>query len=725
MMQRAWKYLRKRLTRLWLLQPDIYLQLIALFHRATLHYWFVFLVLCLWLLFHLVTMVSPKRRSPSEPGSQSPLTSIPKATSEVNDSAARPMPMISKPEEAPPRGSPVKRVKTNPCTDSNPERAVKPAPLPALRSAIVTTKVKTEAKPVSATPAGDVVDIDADWSSDVPMDFSRSIASALDRVASPPNELTTEIIDLDPEPIPAEAASSAIRLGPPATEIAMSKLRPLWSSCNRPTQNVTKSFLMAEGHLNRVDILVFRAVDQRADTDPKDAEWCRQAHHRFREVHKGFFRVPLSLRCDRSFFERADDALYIEEMSMYLFDDSITTPPVLSNPRLYQVFVPGDRTRALQNRLMWAAVVMRKKVLTNEDFFVARCASVDVNKATVPIPEGEAILTIPWDILPSVPTWVGEAVDLRSAPVSPVRALTFFTNTARDQGAAVYKKWNKALQFELAIHVASAHYAAWARPLIDQTRIWLPTSSHIAWLKKFESLPPVPVFFEVLGKHVSVSIADVVRILEDARAHAVSVKRRDYCTKSQVEFVVTPNSHIYVLDPLREAALRTTTRLPLALSLPQSRTAAVSKPINSATKQSIKLIPAAVTAGRGSMTVKVIKKVQLKKQTSMSSEHIEGLKGSGPFSMAEVVNHLTERTQSLAKSNDTLMSETAQLQEENRRLRDDIMRYRDDASRLSAALRTSQARQDPYDPYDTTRGGPRGGWGSDPYDRSYNYDRRY
>ena len=119
----------------------------------------------------------------------------------------------------------------------------------------------------------------------------------------------------------------------------------------------------------RVDVVIFKAVDQRGSTTQPDSEWCKGAFSRLLEVCKGFFRVPLAVRCDRLFFERSDDAVYIDQMARYLSDDSVTTPPVLSDPELYRVFVTEDRTKASQHRLMWAVLVMRKKILTHEDFF--------------------------------------------------------------------------------------------------------------------------------------------------------------------------------------------------------------------------------------------------------------------------------------------------------------------------------------------------------------------
>ena len=319
---------------------------------------------------------------------------------------------------------------------------------PSLRSSPVPTKVKAEAIPVpllASGSGGEVINVDEDWSDKAPMDFSKSVQSALDRVASPPSD--TEPIDSTAEVRPVAPRP---RLLPPSSNLPIAKLDAAWSCCARPPRQLTRQFVEAEGFSDRVDMTVFRAVDQRGSANHDDAEWCRQAFERLKEVYRGFYRTPLAVRCDRLLFERPEDSLYIERMAQYLMDDSITTPPILSEPSLYRVAVTGDRSKASQHRLMWAVAIMRKKVLTHEDFFIARKAAIDVNKATVPVKEDEPIMTIPRDLLPSLPGWIGEVVDLRSAPVPPVKALTLFTNTSRNQGPKAYKKWNKALQFELA-----------------------------------------------------------------------------------------------------------------------------------------------------------------------------------------------------------------------------------------------------------------------------------
>ena len=156
----------------------------------------------------------------------------------------------------------------------------------------------------------------------------------------------------------------------------------------------------------------------------------------------------------------------------------------------------------------------------------------------------ESPIIIPWDVLPIVPTWLQSKVDLLSAPVPQIRALVNFAHKARDHGIHVFQKWQKLLQLEVAMHVTAAHYASWARPVLKQPKVWFPPAEHVAWLKGLESLPPIPAFFEGTGKYVSVTVRQVLKVLESALARAKPVCRRDYCTRTHVKYVITPNSHI-------------------------------------------------------------------------------------------------------------------------------------------------------------------------------------
>ena len=498
--------------------------------------------------------------------------------------------VVAPPVVAPPVTTTVQGVATlRPADTAKPAATAKVS----LRSGPVPARVKEELKLASASSGPAVIDVDADWTDDTPMDFNQRIQKALERMASPPNDLDPDVVEEPADTGVTEVVDSTVR-APPSTELPTGSLRSEWMACSRPIQAVNKKYLKADGFLNRVDVAIYRAVDARGDGNAGDALWCREAIQRFVQIHKGYYRIPLSIRCDRSFLERPHDASYVERMWLYLFNDSVTTPPVLSDPSLYSVYVTEDRTKSCQNRLMWAILIMRKRVVTHEDFFVAR-AVVNMNKAAVPEVEEEALLSIPWDLFLVIPAWMSNIVDLRSAPVSPVRALTYFAGTARRQRPTVYQKWNKSLQFELAMHVAVAHYAAWARPVLDQTRLWYPPESHIKWLKDFTHLPPVPAYFESSGKFVEASIADVVKVLEDARARAVPVKRRDYCRRTNVEFVVTPKSHIYVDDPLCEA-LKRPTNPPADVSMVEAPASQPSQP--STVPKSTANAPRGVVTGR-------------------------------------------------------------------------------------------------------------------------------
>ena len=100
-----------------------------------------------------------------------------------------------------------------------------------------------------------------------------------------------------------------------------------------------------------------------------------------------------------------------------------------------------------------------------------------------------------------------------------------------------------------------AHYTAWARPVIDQSRVWYPTEAHANWLKGFVNLPPIPVYYESLGKYVTVTVRELVKVLEDALTKATPLVWKDYRTKTMIRLVATPNSYVYTRDPLSEAIL--------------------------------------------------------------------------------------------------------------------------------------------------------------------------
>ena len=348
------------------------------------------------------------------------------------------------------------------------------------------------------------------------------------------------------------------------------------------------------------------------------------------KVVRGHYGVPPSIKCDRTFIERPGDAVYIERMWIYLFNESEELPPICTDARLYEVVVTADKAAIQRHQLMWAIFLTRHKVVTFEDFFVSRRSMTDLSKATVSDSETDPLLCIPWALFPDAPKWIAESVDLRSAHMIPIRALIFFAHTARMGGPKVYKRWSKSLQIELAIHTAVAHYTAWARPVIDQSRIWYPTEDHVKWLKGFVNLPPIPVFYESLGKYVIVKIREVVTILWDTLARATPMIRKDYRTKTIVKFVATPNAEVYTHDPLREAVLSPVATVPAPAILPSVTTQPVTpKPTSSS-----------MFTGKGVMTGRVLKRESLRKSTRMSVELVNGLRGNGPWSIVDVVDYL-------------------------------------------------------------------------------------
>ena len=196
-----------------------------------------------------------------------------------------------------------------------------------MRSAPLLVRVKAEPLPALGFASNrdtEVINVDEDWSARVPSDFSRSIQSVLNQVASPPHNVEPSMAVI------TDATNTVVQrtVSPTTSELPMSKLQSAWISCGRPPRNVTRKFVEADVFTDRVDMVIFKAVDQRGSTTQPDSEWCKGAFSRLLEVCKGFFRVPLAVRCDRLFFERSDDAVYIDQMARYLSNDSVTTPPV-------------------------------------------------------------------------------------------------------------------------------------------------------------------------------------------------------------------------------------------------------------------------------------------------------------------------------------------------------------------------------------------------------------
>ena len=188
--------------------------------------------------------------------------------------------------------------------------------------------------------------------------------------------------------------------------------------------------------------------------------------------------------------------IYIESMCTYLFNDAEELSPMCTDSRLYETVFTAYKAKIQRHQLMWSILLMKNKVVMFEDFFTSRRLMVDISKAVVPNPETDPLLCVHWDCSPTVPKWLLESVDLRSAHMTPIRALDFFTNVSRCAGKIVFKRWNKSLQIELAIQTTVAHYTAWARRVIDQLRTWFPEVVHFQWLKGFVHLPPKLVYYE-------------------------------------------------------------------------------------------------------------------------------------------------------------------------------------------------------------------------------------
>ena len=221
-----------------------------------------------------------------------------------------------------------------------------------------------------------------------------------------------------------------------------------------------------------------------------------------------------------------------------------------------------------------------------------------------------------------------------------------------------------------------------------------------------------------------VTVSEVVKVLEDTRARAHPVSRKDYCTRTMVEFVATPNSQIYTKDPLREAVLSPLDAVkPVAVLPPQPMASApVSKP-SSANALTVK----------GVMSGRVLKKDSLRKNTKMSAELLNTLRGAGPWCASDIIDHLVANDERLSSANQCLSNEVTQLRQDLQRLRDDMTRYREDASRLGDELRTLREGQNTHNyaapdtrRYDDGYRAPSAARGYlDPYERNYGYDRRY
>ena len=85
--------------------------------------------------------------------------------------------------------------------------------------------------------------------------------------------------------------------------------------------------------------------------DENNVLWRRPAFERFKQTHKGRYRVPPNIRCDGTVLQHPNDALYVDKVSEYLFNDTASsTPPILDDPSLYEVYVPAAHTKTQENR---------------------------------------------------------------------------------------------------------------------------------------------------------------------------------------------------------------------------------------------------------------------------------------------------------------------------------------------------------------------------------------
>ena len=589
-----------------------------------------------------------------------------------------------------------------------------PNPKPSLRSvpAAPAGKAEPTTTPSPIVPSTTVVDVD-DWCDNGPLDHAEMMKDVFANIESPPNEL--ESVD-SPNQAAAAVTAPCLNRSPPPRGLPVGSLPSHWQNSAKPLSSISTEYLQRDDLRRRVDVSVLRATEQYGRGNDGDSTWYRGAKSRFVEVHKGYYSIPTGLKCDRSFIEQPGDAIYIERMCTYLFSEAEELPPICTDARLYEVVVTADKAKIQRHQLMWAILLVKHKVVTFEDFFTSRRLMVDISKAAVPNPETDPLLCVPWDFFPTVPKWLLESVDLRSAHMTPIRALVFFTNVARRAGVKVFKRWNKSLQLELAIHTTVAHYTAWARPVIDQSRIWFPEVAHVQWLKGFVHLPPIPVYYESLNKYVTVTVREVVTILEDTLARATPLSRKDYRTKTLVKFVATPNAQVYTLDPLREAVLKPAAAKPTLMSQPS----ALSRPANPKPSSPPVLNTKGVLSGR------IVKREWLRKNTSITPELLNCLRGSGPWNVVEIVDQLVAHGDGQASTNKGLSGEVSNLKGEVQRLREDMDRYRNDAARLSDELRLSRENHyyNSYPPSDTRR--------ADDYNRGYTtrnpydpYERRY
>ena len=166
------------------------------------------------------------------------------------------------------------------------------------------------------------------------------------------------------------AARAPMRDAPPRG-LPVGGLRLMWLHCAKPVTTVTADHLQLDDVKNRVNVSVLLETEHCGHGNDSALKWSQGALMRFTEVHKGYYFIPTSIKCDRTLFERPGDAIYIERMWLYIHNDSESLPPICTGARLYEVVVTEDKAKIQQHQLMWAVLIVHGRVMTFENFFVA------------------------------------------------------------------------------------------------------------------------------------------------------------------------------------------------------------------------------------------------------------------------------------------------------------------------------------------------------------------
>ena len=270
---------------------------------------------------------------------------------------------------------------------------------PTLRSRPVSTyaKVDTQLASTPVVPSTAVIDCNADWCDDSPLDHSTLMQDILAKIPSPPNEM--EAVHTLSSDVITRAARAPMRDAPPRG-LPVESLRPIWLHCAKPVTTVTADHLQLEDVKTRVDVSDLRETERCGHGNNSASKWTKGALSRFTEVHKGYYLIPSSIKCDRTFFERPGDTIYIERMWLYLHNDSESLPQICTDARLYEVVVTADKAKIQQHQLMWAVLIVHGRVMTFEDIFVARRLMTDLSKAVVSGSKAGPLLCLPWEFFP-------------------------------------------------------------------------------------------------------------------------------------------------------------------------------------------------------------------------------------------------------------------------------------------------------------------------------------